>query len=111
MGKYIGTMWIEGTIYSYSYEDEIDAFLIESDITNIDHIWPKAKNGSNWRDNKQTITKEANELKGDNTSGYIENVRFTTLHHGTDDFDKVIGTTYISYDDGNNWYEVIDIDV
>lgn len=110
MGKYIGTMWIEGQKLSYNYDEEIDVFLIESDITNVDHIWPTAKNGSNWGDNKQTITKEANEQKADEISGYIGEVRFTTLQHTTDDFDKIIGTTYVSYDYGSNWYEVINVD-
>lgn len=110
MGKYIGTMWIEGTVESYDYDDGTDVFLIESDITNVDHIWPTARNGSNWKDNKQTITRDANNLKADNIAGYIRDVRFTTLTHAIDDFGKVIGTTYVSYDDGSNWYEVINVD-
>ena len=109
MGKYIGSMWIEGQVLSYDEENKMDAFLIESNYINVDHIWPLSRNGSNWSDNKQTITRAANEAKSDNISGYIDNVRFTTLQHTTDDFDKIIGTMYVSYDGGSNWYEVINV--
>ena len=107
MSRYIGNMHIVGERDSYNYNTYTDVFGVQDTNITEDHIWPTSRKGSNFADNKQILTKPSNNAKSNNLRGYINDIRFSILNHTTDEIGNVIGTMYISYDDGTTWYEVI----
>ena len=106
MGKYIGSMHIVGQLNSFDFDTNKCIFGFTGEATT-DHIWPKSRNGSNLIDNKQTLSREANLLKADNIKGRINEVRFTTHMHREDEYGKVVGQMYVTFDGGSDWYEVM----
>ncbi|MCK5867769.1 MAG: hypothetical protein KAG14_05155 [Mycoplasmataceae bacterium] len=108
MGKYIGTMHIVGEMNSFNSDTNECIFGFIGEPTT-DHIWPKSRNGSNVVDNKQTLSREANLLKANDIKGTINEVRYTTHMHTEDEYGKVVGQMYVTFNGGIDWYKVIGI--
>lgn len=105
MGRYIGTMHIAGEMDSFDYDANECIFGLTGEATT-DHVWPKSRNGSNVVENKQTLSRESNLLKGNDIKGTINDVRFTTHMFSEDEYGKVVGQMYVTFDGGIDWYEV-----
>ena len=103
---YIGSMNVIGKRDSFDFHNNKDIFNAKSSNYTKDHIWPASRNGSKAQQNLQTLTKFANFEKGNKVSGCVNDVRFTILQDTIDENDKIIGTMYVSYDQGISWYVV-----
>ena len=106
---YIGTMNVVGELNSFDFNKNIDIFNVKSNNYTNDHIWPISRNGSKKQINSQTITNFSNFEKGRKVSGYVNDVRFAILQSKVDEDGRIIGSMYVSYDQGVKWYLVKNI--
>lgn len=73
-----------------------DIFNNSCENFEIDHIYPLAKGGSNFKENKQNLCQTSNREKADKTKGKINGIQFSIIHKGKDVNNKIIGKMKIS---------------
>jgi len=96
-------------VLSWDKKKNIDCFGYGNPHS-IDHIYPLSLGGSNSNINRETISLESNQLKGDKTKGKIGDVwRFAVLKLVKDG--DVYGKMFIRKKDWpvDEWYEVVPI--
>ena len=75
--------------------------------SDIDHIWPTSKGGSNISENKMRLSKESNREKNDKTKGKVNGIRFSVVRAMNSNGD-VYGKMQIkNSNDEWEWVEVI----